>query len=237
MNYGISVLSGGLDSTVSTLLCKKDGYEVITITFDYGQRASEREINSSKKISQILGIKHHHVINLDFLKKFSGSALTNIKKDIPELKEDVLDDLEITTKSMRDVWVPARNMIMFSIGSGISEYYNSNVVYTGINKEEGVTFPDNTLEFVNRFNSALEYGTLNKVKLVCPLYDLTKPKIVKLGHSIEKELGVEVLRYSYSCYHDNGRDFLHCGTCESCQRRKRAFKEAGIPDPTEYVVD
>ena len=65
----IAVLSGGLDSTVSTLIAKDLGYEVIAITFNYGQRAAKREINSAKKICEILGIEHI-VVDLPFVKQF-----------------------------------------------------------------------------------------------------------------------------------------------------------------------
>ena len=37
---------------------------------------------------------------------------------------------------------------------------------------------------------------------------------------------------TYSCY--EGRD-IHCGICESCMRRKRGFKKAGMDDLTKYV--
>jgi 7-cyano-7-deazaguanine synthase len=56
-----------------------------------------------------------------------------------------------------------------------------------------------------------------------------------LGVELEKKLGVEVLKYSYSCYRDSGEDFLHCGKCESCMRRKRAFLMAGVEDKTKYI--
>ena len=229
----VCVLSGGLDSVVSMMMAKKNGLELYSITFDYGQRAVLREINASKKVSEILGAEHK-VINLPFVKEFSKSALT-MGQDVPTMKEDELDNMERATETMKSVWVPARNMILFSIASGFAEFVGANEIYTGLNKEEGTTFPDNTVEFIERFNNALEYGTLNKVKMRAPLYNLNKTEIVKLGKKLEEELGLEVLKYSYSCYHDNGEDFLHCGTCESCMRRKRAFKEAGVEDPTKYI--
>jgi len=230
----VCVLSGGLDSTVATLVAKSKDDDIYTLTFDYGQRAVLREINSARKISEVLGAKHK-VIKLPFLKEFGGSALTDTNRTVPTLKEEDLDNLEKTRETMKAVWVPGRNIVMFSIASSFAESLGGGEVYTGLNREEGTTFPDNTLEFLNRFNSLLEYGTIKDVKLVAPLYNLDKNEIVKYGRELEEKLGVEVLKYSYSCYHDNGEDFLHCGTCESCIRRKRAFKEAGVEDPTKYM--
>lgn len=236
----VCVLSGGLDSVVSMMVAKNKGLKLYSITFDYGQRAVLREISASKKVSEILGAEHK-VIKLPFIKEFSKSALTekNTEEDeigrIPNMKEEELENIERATETMKSVWVPARNMILFSIASGFAEFVGANEIYTGLNKEEGTTFPDNSMEFVERFNKLLEYGTLNKVKMKSPLYTLNKTEIVKLGKKLEEELNLEILKYSYSCYHDNKEEFLHCGTCESCMRRKRAFKEANVEDPTIYI--
>jgi 7-cyano-7-deazaguanine synthase len=188
------------------LIAKDLGYEITAITFNYGQRAVKREINSAKKICEILGIEHI-VVDLPFVKQFKKSSLIT-EKEIPTLKMEELDS-EKAFDTMRAVWVPARNVIMFGIASGFAEALDADKIFIGINKEEGVTFPDNTIEFVEAFNKVLDYGTLNKVKIEAPLYDKTKEEIVKLGVELEKKLGVEVLKYSYSCYRDNGEDFLH----------------------------
>jgi 7-cyano-7-deazaguanine synthase len=230
----ICVLSGGLDSAVTSMFAKSKNYDISTVTFNYGQMALNQEIKSAKKISDILNADHH-VIDINFVKEFSESGLNT--GNIPEPEKEDLDDFEKSEKTMKAVWVPARNMIMFSIASGFAEGIGAEKIFSGLNKEEGVTFPDNTTEFIERFNKSLEYGTLNKVKMVAPLYELNKPEIAKLGKELELKLDLEVLKYSYSCYKDNGKDYLHCGTCESCMRRKRAFKEAGITDPTKYIVE
>jgi 7-cyano-7-deazaguanine synthase len=230
----LCVLSGGLDSTVAALIAKDLGYDLVNITFNYGQKAAKREINSAKKISEILNAEHV-VIDLPFIKKFGKSALLT-EKEPPKLDIEELDMRFRTIQTMEEVWVPARNLILFSIAGGFAESIDADKVFVGLSGEEATTFPDNTPEFVERLNKALEYGTLNQVKIEAPLCNKNKQEIVKIGHEIEKRLGVEVLRYSYSCYKDNGEDFLHCGVCESCARRKRAFLGAGVEDKTKYLT-
>ena len=74
-NKAIAVLSGGLDSTVATAYFK-DKYEIHALTFDYGQRSAEMEIESAKAICEQLNIKHT-VMKLPWLKKLGKSALTS----------------------------------------------------------------------------------------------------------------------------------------------------------------
>ncbi len=228
----ISILSGGLDSTVATMYAKTLGYDILALTFDYGQKSAKREINSAKKIAKILDIEHI-VIKLDFTKYFKKSALIT-NQEIPKLSIEDLDS-DIVYDTMRAVWVPARNVIFLAIAAGFGEDRDAEKIFIGINKEEGTTFPDNTIDFINAYNKVLELGTLNKIKIEAPLYDKTKEEIVKLGKELEEKLNVEILKYSYSCYKDNGEDLLHCGECESCVRRKRAFINAKIKDDTKYL--
>ena len=55
-----------------------------------------------------------------------------------------------------------------------------------------------------------------------------KYEIIKLGVDVNAPLEL-----SYSCYKGNKK---HCGVCESCMRRKRAFIKAGVEDLTEYEI-
>jgi 7-cyano-7-deazaguanine synthase len=96
-------------------------------------------------------------------------------------------------------------------------------VIVGFNREEAVTFPDNSSDFIGAINGSLSYSTLNGVKVLAPLIGLDKKSIVL--KAMESRAPLE---YSWSCY--QGEE-LPCGMCESCVRRKRAFDEAGIADP------
>ena len=158
----ISVMSGGLDCTVATCVYDRD-YEIHAITFDYGQKAAQQEIKASKEICKKMGWSHE-VIHLDWLSKISTSSL-NTGEDIPELDENDLDDLNKSSESASNVWVPARNTVFTSIALSYAESINAEIIIVGWNGEEGATFPDNSKEYLNKFNELIDVGSPNKIRI------------------------------------------------------------------------
>ena len=225
MKKAISVLSGGLDCTVATSVFSKD-HEIHAITFNYGQKAFKRELQASKEICNKMNWTHE-VIDLPWLAEISNSSL-NTDEDIPELKEEELDDLNKSQKSAINVWVPARNTVFTSIALSYAESIGADAIIVGWNGEEGATFPDNSKEYMEKFNELIDVGSPEKIKIEAPLIDLNKEEIVTLG----LEFGAP-MELSYSCYKGEEKQ---CGVCESCMRRKRAFKNLGIKDKSEYEI-
>lgn len=225
MKKAISVLSGGLDCTVATSVFSKD-HEIYAITFNYGQKAFQRELQASKEICNKMNWTHE-VIDLPWLAEISNSSL-NTDEDIPELKEEDLDDLNKSQESAINVWVPARNTVFTSIALSYAESIGADAIIVGWNGEEGATFPDNSKEYMEKFNELIDVGSPEKIKIEAPLIDLNKEEIVTLG----LEFGAP-MELSYSCYKGEEKQ---CGVCESCMRRKRAFKNLGIKDKSEYEI-
>lgn len=223
MKKAISVLSGGLDCTVATSVYAKE-YDIHAITFNYGQKSFERELEASKKICEKMGFEHS-VIDLPWLAQISKSTL-NTDEDIPEVSEEDLDDMKKSSETASSVWVPARNMVFTSIATSFAESVGAEIIIVGWDAEEAATFPDNSKEFLNAFNELIEIGSPENIKIEAPAIDLNKEEIVKLGLEVGAPMEI-----SYSCY--AGRE-KHCGVCESCMRRKRAFKKLKIKDLTEY---
>lgn len=223
MKKAISVLSGGLDCTVSTSVYAKD-YEIHAITFNYGQKAFKQELKASKEICKKMGFKHY-VIDLPWLAEISTSSL-NTDEDIPEVNLDDLDDLKKSSETASSVWVPARNTVFTSIAASFAESIGAEIIIVGWDKEEANTFPDNSKEYMEKFNELFEIGSPIDIKIEAPAIDLDKDEIVKLGHEVNAPMEL-----SYSCYKGSDK---HCGVCESCMRRKRGFKKAGIDDLTIY---
>ena len=167
----------------------------------------------------------HEVIDLPWLARISNSSLTT-DEDIPELNVEDLDNLEKSKQSASSVWVPARNTVFTSIALSYAESVGAEIIIVGWNGEEGTTFPDNSKEYLEKFNELIDAGSPDAIKIEAPAIDLNKEEIVKLG--IEFDAPMEL---SYSCY--KGTD-KQCGVCESCMRRKRAFENIGIKDKSEY---
>lgn len=217
MKKAISVMSGGLDCTVATSVYDKD-YEIHAITFNYGQKAAEQEIIASRKICEKMGWSHE-VVDLAWLARISNSSL-NTSEDIPEVTEEDLDNLDKSSETASNVWVPARNTVFTSIALSYAESIGAEIIIVGWNGEEGETFPDNSKEYLEEFNELIDVGSPDKIRIEAPAIDLNKEEIV--------ELGIEVgapMELSYSCYKGEEKP---CGVCESCMRRKRAFKKMGL---------
>ena len=223
MKRAISLLSGGLDCTVATSVYDED-YEIFAITFNYGQKSFKRELQASREICNKMNW-NHEVIELPWLSQISNSSL-NTDEEIPELTKDDLDDLEKSKESASSVWVPARNTVFTSIALSYAESIGAEIIIVGWNDEEGTTFPDNSKEYLEKFNELISVGSPNKIKIEAPAINLNKEEIVKLG--IEYGAPIEL---SYSCYKGTEKQ---CGVCESCVRRKRAFENLGIKDMSEY---
>lgn len=219
----ISVLSGGLDSLVATSYYAND-YDIHALTFDYGQKASDMEIKASSEICNFFNMEHT-VINLDWLNNISNSAL-NSDKDIPVVKDADLDNVDLMENTSKNVWVPGRNIVFTSIATSFAESEDASIIIVGWDKEEAKTFPDNSKEFLLSFNDMINEGTRSNIEVKAPAIDLNKEDIVELGLKLDSPINL-----SYSCY---SGDDIHCGVCESCMRRKRAFKKLNIKDPTVY---
>lgn len=217
MSKGIILLSGGLDSLVSLGLgIEKYGIS-LALTFDYGQKALEQEISTSKNICDYYKIEHK-VIKLDWLKNVTHTALVE-DKELPE----GIDNPEDSAKS---VWVPNRNGLFLNIAGSFADGNDYDYIIIGANKEEGQTFPDNTQEFIDRVNAEFEFSTQKHPKVVAPLINYDKNDIVK--QAIEHNIPLEFVR---SCYSDGKK---HCGKCESCTRLKNALIANG---DTHYIKE
>ena len=217
MTKGIILLSGGLDSLVSLGIGIEKYRISLALTFDYGQKAVEQEISTSKNICDYYKIEHK-VIKLDWLKEVTHTALVS--------NEDLPEGIDNPEQSAKSVWVPNRNGLFLNIAGSFADGNDYDYIIIGANKEEGQTFPDNTQEFIDKIDAEFEYSTQKHPKVVAPLINSDKNDIVKLA--LEHKIPLEFVR---SCYASGEK---HCGKCESCTRLKNALIANG---DTHYIKE
>jgi 7-cyano-7-deazaguanine synthase len=87
-------------------------------------------------------------------------------------------------------------------------------------------FADATTEFFDEFSSALNRAVGGRVNLARPFAELRKDQVMRLAGDLPLEL-------TFSCIAPVGR--RHCGRCNKCAERQRAFRSVGLNDPTEYA--
>ena len=208
----ILIYSGGLDST--TLLYEYRESIALAVSFDYGSKHNEREIECARKNCRKLGIEHL-VIPLEFMQKYFRSSLLKGGEDIPDGSYD--------DSNMQSTVVPFRNGIMLAIAAGLAESRGLDAIMMANHGGDHAIYPDCRPEFVDAFGKAVEAGTYNGVKLLSPYCDITKRDIALRG----KALGIDY-SLTYSCYKGGEK---HCGKCGTCTERKEALE--GF-DPTEY---
>ena len=89
-------------------------------------------------------------------------------------------------------------------------------------------FADATEEFFRYFEKAMDQAVSGHVRLVRPLEHLQKSEVMRRGQSLPLSL-------TFSCLAPVGEE--HCGACNKCAERRRAFTSAGVDDPTDYASD
>jgi 7-cyano-7-deazaguanine synthase len=214
MKTSICLISGGLDSIVSTTIAIKKTKVILGITFDYGQKSNEKEITSAKEVCKYFSIPHK-VIKIEWMKNSKSALLYDSNMHIPEF----YFNKGTHCNTSKDVWVSNRNGIFINIAAYFAEELECDIIVVGFNKEEAETFPDNSIKFLRYMNKTLSYSTLNRVKVISFTQSMNKSEIVRTGI-----INNAPLQYIWSCYKNQQ---LMCGVCESCKRCIRAFKLAG----------
>ena len=215
----VCIISGGMDSALGAKIAKNEGYEIIALHFNYGQRTQQKELESFRKITNKLDCIESYEIDLDFFKQIGASALIDNSLEVPT--GGIEEGIPIT-------YVPFRNGIFISIATAIAEKHGAEALYIGVVEEDSSGYPDCRDTYIKSMEKSINLGTKDetKLKIKMPLVHLKKSEIVTKAI----ELGVP-LEDTWSCYQNEDRA---CGVCDSCRLRLNGFEIAGVDDPLEY---
>jgi len=200
----VVLLSGGPDSSTLAYWAKDKGYEVHALACRHGQTAT-KEVECAISIAEKLGVPLK-VVELSSLQE----TLTGIT-------------------SARDETVPLTSkfrLIFFSTAVAYAITVGARRVFYGAQGSDPEHYHDWRREFQKSFQTAARLATHQDIFIEAPFAETRKSAILKLG----LRLGVP-FESTWSCYLNGPK---HCGTCTSCINRKEAFREAAVPDPTEY---
>ncbi len=216
------LVSGGMDSCVTTAIAKHESEELRLLHISYGQLTEGHERKAFNEIADFFDVKERLEVSIEHIARIGGSSL--IDRNL-KVKDADLDSREIPNS-----YVPFRNANMLAIAVSWAEVLGASRIYVGAVAEDSSGYPDCRPEFFDAFQTTIDRGTKpeTNIEIRVPIINLSKGEIIKKGIELGAPLAV-----TWSCYRDGT---LSCGKCDSCALRLRGFTEAGVVDPISYAT-
>jgi 7-cyano-7-deazaguanine synthase len=215
-NYDkVAVLfSGGLDSCVLAADLAANSKRVCPIYVRQGFVWESIEEHWAKQFLEALASR-----NIDPLRKIElpvqdvySSHWSTTGERMPDHRSDD-----------HEVYLPGRNLLLLSKAALFCALNQVPEIASG--QLSGNPFPDSTPEFFAKFQEVASLGMSFSLSIQTPFLKLSKVDIILRGKHLPLQL-------SFSCLNPIGFD--HCGACNKCAERRKAFYNAGIADKTKY---
>jgi len=124
------------------------------------------------------------------------------------------------------VYLPGRNLLLLAKTSVWCALHGVERIALGT--LHGNPFADSSHEFLSGFTALAAVALGKEVDVVTPFAGLTKTEVLELGNGLP-------LEHTFSCIAPSGP--VHCGRCNKCAERRKAFRDAGVDDLTRYSSD
>ncbi len=122
------------------------------------------------------------------------------------------------------VYLPGRNLLLVAKSSVWCALNDFGVVSLGTLK--GNPFADSSREFFDGLASLAGLALDRPLAVETPFAGLTKMEVLERGRHLPLEL-------TFSCI--DPQEGEHCGRCNKCAERRRAFAASGLADRTVYA--
>jgi len=173
-------------------------------------------------------------LELDYLRRFLAAIATTRLQPLVIFDQPVRDlygDHWSMTEQVPDAqapdeefYLPGRNIVLLTKPLIWCRLHQVSSIVLGILKAN--PFPDATRDFFDSFGNVVSKAIGGRITIETPYSGMSKADVIRLGRDLP-------LQHTFSCVSPaNGH---HCGGCGKCAERGRAFLEAGILDPTNYV--
>jgi len=124
----------------------------------------------------------------------------------------------------RAVYLPGRNMALSVKAAVFAAMKKIPVLALG--SLDHNPFPDASPRFFKAWGKALGAGLGTPLRVTAPYRRLSKVDVIRRGARLP-------LHLSFSCISPQGK--FHCGRCNKCAERRRAFQAAHVEDRTVYA--
>lgn len=186
----VTLVSGGLDSTLVAKLAQEEGLKQYPLFIDYGQRCRDKEFAACRKAMIALNLGEPKVANLSGFGALIRSGLTDPTLDI-----------------VGDAFTPGRNMLFLLIAASYAYQVNADAISIGLLHEDTSLFPDQTSAFLIDAEDMICRCMGRSIKVLAPLSNFYKADVVTLA----KQKGIS---NTYSCHLGSEEP---CGKCISCK--------------------
>ncbi len=123
------------------------------------------------------------------------------------------------------VFLPGRNLLL--LGKAMLWCHLHKVPAVALGSLQTNPFPDATPAFFRSLQDLVNQAVHGSVQILVPFGGLSKEEVMRRGAALP-------LQYTFSCIRPKNR--LHCGQCNKCAERRRAFTSAHMTDPTTYAL-
>jgi 7-cyano-7-deazaguanine synthase len=213
---GVAVLaSGGLDSAVLTAEYLGEGRVVQPIYVRFGlawEATEETHLRRFLDTLQSSGLRPLLTLALPVADTY-GAHWSLSADDVPDA--DTPDEA---------VYLPGRNLLLLAKSSIWCALHGYPTIAFGTLK--GNPFADSSREFFGDVESLVQTAVDHRLEIATPFSELDKAHVLELGRHLQ-------LQHTFSCI--NPSSGVHCGRCNKCAERQRAFEEASIDDVTTYA--
>jgi 7-cyano-7-deazaguanine synthase len=124
------------------------------------------------------------------------------------------------------VFLPGRNVLLLAKALLWCHLHGASQLGLGVLGSN--PFPDATAGFFQEFSHAVNQAMGGKVEVWRPYAGLHKSEVMHGGRELPLEL-------TFSCIRPTAG--IHCGRCNKCAERRKAFADAGMVDRTPYDGD
>jgi 7-cyano-7-deazaguanine synthase len=210
------LVSGGLDSAIllgETLRAHRAVHPLYVRCGLFWEEVEFAHLRHFLRAVQCPALQQLHVLHMPVTDLYpSHWSLTG--KDVPDARSP--DEA---------VFLPGRNVLL--LAKAILWCHLHSVPAVAMAPLESNPFPDATPAFFAAFAAVVNQAVEGGVKVLQPYLGLHKIDVLRRGRDFP-------LQWTFSCIRPVGGEGRHCGACNKCAERQKAFRDAGLSDPTLY---